>query len=56
MSTGKNKKVVGLTKNDLGGKIMKEFVAPKPKTSYLTDDAINSKRAKGVKKCVKKKI
>ena len=48
-----NKKVIGLFKDDLGGKIIKEFVALRPKTySYLTDDD-NVHRAK---KCVIKRI
>ena len=53
----KNKKVIGLMKDALGGKIMTEFVALRPKTySYLIDDGSNDKRAKGTKKCVIKKI
>ena len=53
---GKNKKVIGLMKDELGGKIMTEFVALRPKTySYLTDDCEEDKKAKGTKKCVIKR-
>ena len=54
---GQNKKVIGLMKDKLGGKIMTKLFELKIKTySYLTDDDINSKRAKGVKTCVIKRI
>ena len=44
--TRKNKKVIGLTKDELGGKIMTVFVGLRPKTySYLTDDCNNDKKA-----------
>ena len=47
---GTNKKVIGLMKDELGGKIMTEFVAFRPKTySYLMDDGENKKKAKGTK-------
>ena len=54
---GKNKKVLGLMKERLlGGKIMTEFVALRPKTySYLIDDCEEDKKAKGTKKCVIKR-
>ena len=56
LSTEKNKKVIGLMKDELGGKIMAEFVALRPKTySYLTDDCKEDKKAKGTKKCVIKR-
>ena len=57
LPTGKNKKVIGLMKDELGGKIFTEFVTLKPKTySFLTDDGKEDKKAKGTKKCVVKKM
>ena len=54
---GKNKKVIGLMKDELGGKIITEFVTLRPKTySFLTDDGKEDKKAKGTKKCVIKKM
>ena len=56
LPTGKNKKVIGLFKDELGGKIMKEFVGLKVKTYvYLMDDDTEHKKAKGTKKCVIKR-
>ena len=38
-------------KDELGGKIMTEFVALRPKTySYLMDDGNSDKNVKGIKK------
>ena len=50
---GKNKKVPGLFKDELGGKIITEFVALRPKAyAYLDDYGNDHKKAKGTKKCV----
>ena len=44
---GKNKKVIGLMKDELGGEIITEFTALRPKTySYLTDNDKIDKKAK----------
>ena len=57
LPTGKYKKVIGLMKDELGGKIITEFVTLRPKTySFLTDDGKEDKEAKGTKKCVIKKM
>ena len=57
LPTGKNKKVIRLMKDELGGKIMTEFTALRPKTySNLMDDGNSDKKAKGTKKCVIKTV
>ena len=53
LSKGKSKKVIGLMKDELGGKIMTKFVGLGAKTyNYLIDDSSGDKKAKGTKKCV----
>ena len=57
LPTGKNKKVIGLMKDELRDKIITEFVTLRPKTySYSTDDGKEDKKAKGTKKCVIKRM
>ena len=56
LQMGMNKKVIALFKDELGGKIMKEFCALRAKTyTYLMDDDNEKKKAKGIKKCVIKR-
>ena len=48
---GKNKKVIGLMKDDLGGEIMKELVSLQPYMySYRVGNS-EPKKCKGIKKC-----
>ena len=50
---GMNKKEIRFFKDELGRKIMKEFLAFRPKTySYLIDQESKHKKAKGTKECV----
>ena len=54
---GKNKKIIGLMKDELGGEIITKFIALRPKTySYLTDNDKIDKKAKEIKKCIIKKM
>ena len=56
MPKGKNKKVIGLMKDELDGKILAKFVGLRAKTcSYLIDDGSEDKKVKGIKKCVIKR-
>ena len=53
---GKNKKVIGMFKDELGGKIITKFCAPRAKTyAYLMDDGIEKKKANGTNKCIIKR-
>ena len=52
--TGKNKKVIGMMKDETGGKIIHEFIGLRPKLySYkMFEDSTEHKRSKGVRKNV----
>ena len=52
---GKNKKVIGLMKDELSGGIMKEFIALRPKMYSYIGDRSELKKCKGIKKCVIKR-
>ena len=53
---GKYKKVIGLMKNDLGGKIMTKFVGLRAKTySHLIDDNDENQKAKDAKNSIIKR-
>ena len=53
---GKNKKVIGLFKDELAGKSIVEFCALRAKAyAYKLDDDTEMKKAKGTKKCIVKR-
>ena len=57
LSIGENKRALGFLKDELAGKIMKEFATLRAKTyAYLMDDGSEKKKAKGTKKCVIKNV
>ena len=54
MDTGKNKKVIGLMKDELHKKVETRFVGVAAKTySYLIDDGSKDKKSKRYKKVLK---
>ena len=56
LQIGVNKKVIGMFKDELCGKNIKEFCALRAKTyTYLMDDESENKKAKGVKRCIVKR-
>ena len=55
LPVGLNKKVIGLMKDELGGGIMTEFITLRPKMYAFKTGVSESKKYKGIKKCVVKK-
>ena len=55
LPVGLNKKVTGLMKDELGGEIMTEFVMLRPKMYAYKTGSADSKKCKGIKKCIVKK-
>ena len=56
LPVGMNRKVIGMFKDELGGAIVTEFVASRPKLySFRKLDGTEDKKCKGIKKCIIKK-
>ena len=56
LPVGLNKKVIGLMKDELRGEIMTEFVTLRPKMYAYKTGSAESKKCKGIKKCVVRKM
>ena len=56
LPVGLNKKVISLMKDELGGDIMTQFVTLRPKMYTYKTGSVESKKCKGIKKCVVKKM
>ena len=55
--TGKNKKVIGMMKDEAGGKIIKEFIGLRAKLySYKMYEGKEEKKCKGIKNVIRNKI
>ena len=55
LPTGKNEKVIGMFKDELGGMIMTKFCVLRAKAyAYLMEDGSEHKKAKRTKKCIVK--
>ena len=50
-----NKKAIGFMKDELGGEIMEEFITLRPKMYSYRTSSKESKKCKGIKKCVVRK-
>ena len=55
LPVGKNKKVISLMKDELGGEIMKEFITLRPKMYSYRVGSSEPKKCKGIKTCTVKK-
>ena len=55
LPVGLNKKVIGLMKDELNEEVIEDFVALRPKMYAYKVGSKESKKCKGIKKCVVKK-
>ena len=55
LPVGLNRKVIGLMKDELGGEIITEFLTLRPKMDANKMGSAESKKCKGIKKCIVKK-
>ena len=56
LPVGLNKKMIGLMKDELGGEIMTEFVTLRPEMYAHKTGSAESKKCKGIKKCIVHKM